>query len=546
MNATPIVSQNPIASDPTQINDSTPGGSLNSQGSGHDFAATLSSVGGKPARRSAGSKAHDGAETGGSLPSPGNLPPPPAVAAVGSTAAAAGTAAGGVPASMAATATVPADASGSAKAAVGATSAAATAVGAAAHGGPFATSATADGKGDATHGGAPDATAIPGPQGQLATESASTADPGTDFAEAMGLTAATAAGSAQAAADAAKTDGAAAAKNAKETPGVAAVRVPGSAGIAAPLKARSGSAAGTVSGSAARAVQETNTDANAATSLNGGSATDGDAAAQTATAAVASAVTNAVGAPGGADDPTVSSADGSAIPAAGNAARPAGRPGGLPVPLPPDAPPAAATAAKAAAGAEAGTVLAAAGASSDRHTHAGSTDSLTSTDSNGPAGVAPLGINAATSTDAAPTPTLKVTAGVDTPDFGQGLADRVSWMVGNNLNGAKLQVNPSQLGPIEVRIAVQGGHAQVWLTSHSAVTRDALESSSQKLRDMLGAQGFGQVSVDISQRSFQERSPQAQPYDWTPSPDRGASRAAVSPAAARSAHPSSSAVDAYA
>ena len=44
------------------------------------------------------------------------------------------------------------------------------------------------------------------------------------------------------------------------------------------------------------------------------------------------------------------------------------------------------------------------------------------------------------------------------------------------------------------------------MTSHSAVTRDALESSSPKLREMLGAQGFGQVSVDISQRSFQERS----------------------------------------
>ena len=118
-------------------------------------------------------------------------------------------------------------------------------------------------------------------------------------------------------------------------------------------------------------------------------------------------------------------------------------------------------------------------------------------------------------------------------------------MVGNNLNGAKLQVNPSQLGPIEVRIAVQGAHAQVWLTSHSAVTRDALESSSQKLREMLGAQGFGQVSVDISQRSFHERSPQAQAYDWTPSADSVASPASMSPSA-RPAQFSSSAVDAYA
>jgi hypothetical protein len=62
---------------------------------------------------------------------------------------------------------------------------------------------------------------------------------------------------------------------------------------------------------------------------------------------------------------------------------------------------------------------------------------------------------------------------------------------------------------------------------------------------MLGAHGFGQVSVDISQRSFQERSPQAQPYDWTPSADSFASPASMSPSA-RPAPSSSSAVDAYA
>jgi flagellar hook-length control protein FliK len=109
-----------------------------------------------------------------------------------------------------------------------------------------------------------------------------------------------------------------------------------------------------------------------------------------------------------------------------------------------------------------------------------------------------------------------------------------------------LQVNPPQLGPIEVRIAVQGDQAQVWLTAHSAVTRDALEASSPKLREMLGAQGFGQVSVDISQRSFQERSTYAQPYDWTPSASGGASAAAVSSAAASLPRTSSGAVDAYA
>ena len=146
--------------------------------------------------------------------------------------------------------------------------------------------------------------------------------------------------------------------------------------------------------------------------------------------------------------------------------------------------------------------------------------------------------------DPAP-PTLQVHAHVDSAEFAQGLSDRVSYMVGNGLNGAKLQINPPQLGPIELRIAVSGNHAQVWMVTHSAVARDALESSAPKLRDMLNAQGFGQVSVDISQRSFQDRPAQSPPYQRTQATRSVAATSAVtaSTAVARAA---SGVLDAYA
>ena len=155
------------------------------------------------------------------------------------------------------------------------------------------------------------------------------------------------------------------------------------------------------------------------------------------------------------------------------------------------------------------------------------------------------GLAAPGATDAAAAPNLKVTAGVDSPEFGQGIADRLSWMVDNNLSSAKLQVNPPQLGPIDVRITLQGDRAQVWLISHSAVTRDALQSSSPNLREMLGAQGFSQVSVDISQRNFQDRSAYSQPYERTAVATTG-SAAAVSAVAASPPRLSIGAVDAYA
>jgi flagellar hook-length control protein FliK len=139
---------------------------------------------------------------------------------------------------------------------------------------------------------------------------------------------------------------------------------------------------------------------------------------------------------------------------------------------------------------------------------------------------------ASTSSDGGAVPTLRVHADVDSTEFPQSLADRVSLTVENGWSNAKLQVNPPQLGPIELQIAVQGDHAQVMMSTHSALTRDALESSAPKLREMLSAQGFTQVNVDVSQRSFHERSAYTPPYTWTSSPANSTEAPVVSNTAA--------------
>jgi flagellar hook-length control protein FliK len=158
------------------------------------------------------------------------------------------------------------------------------------------------------------------------------------------------------------------------------------------------------------------------------------------------------------------------------------------------------------------------------------------------------GAPAASSSDASRGATLHVNAPVDSADFAQSVADRVSFAVDNNWGSTKLQVNPPQLGPIDLQISVQGDHAQVMMSTHSAVTREALESSLPKLKDMLSSQGFTQVSVDISQRSFQDRSAFSQPYTWAKSGSQSSSVAAAVPAPSPSSAGSRSAgvLDAYA
>jgi flagellar hook-length control protein FliK len=286
-------------------------------------------------------------------------------------------------------------------------------------------------------------------------------------------------------------------------------------------------------------------DTDSSTAAANATPSDSDATTPTATvaamsAAVSGVVSQASGSPRRSE--SSSTADDSAVPAAAVVAQDAGglNPSAEAVPAFQVVSPAAATSAQAMS------ALASVSAA-DKHSRGVAGDSSPAdTSSGGTAGVAQLSTNATTAADAAPTPTLKVAAAVDSPEFAQGVSDRVSWMVDNNLNGAKLQVNPPQLGPIEVRISVQGDQAQVWLTAHSAVTRDALESSSPKLREMLGTQGFAQVNVDVSQRSFQERPTFAQSYDWTPPSDRGTSAAPVSSAPTSVARAASGTLDAYA
>jgi flagellar hook-length control protein FliK len=85
------------------------------------------------------------------------------------------------------------------------------------------------------------------------------------------------------------------------------------------------------------------------------------------------------------------------------------------------------------------------------------------------------------------------------------------------------------------------------MTTHSTVARDALESSSPKLREMLNAQGFSQVSVDISQRSFQDRSAYTPPYQRESAAVRSAAVTTAAPTIAASAPRSlQGALDAYA
>jgi len=485
MNAAPPVFQAQPISDAVQPDAPAPAAAAATRAGSQDFAAALSDAGVKPARKNAASKQQDPPASGSSLPAPGSQPPlapaapPPAktdvsAATVADAAAIVkappGSAQGPPSSAIAAASTAPANASGI------------TTIPKAPSLDPAAPAAPAAGDAATTESAA-SALSVPGsvPTMPHLVSMRTLATPGTS-------TAAT------------------------------APKIP----AGNPRSAQSSDATakqGTIT-SANSALSSTEANAQNDSTSSNGAAAGTDAGAQ---AVMAAAVAQGTGAPAPdsswSDDlaaPDTEVAQGAATlggPAAMASAAAASMSAAMTASIS-----AAVNAATAAAVAPAISDAASASAA-DKRSHGESPDAALSGASNdGSAGAAQL-LTSNTSTDSAPMPTFKVAAGVDTAQFGQGVADRVSLMMDGNLTSARLQVNPPALGPIEVRIALQGGHAQVWLSSHSAVTRDALEASSPKLREMLGSQGFSQVSVDISHRSFQERSPQSQVYESAPSGD---------------------------
>jgi Flagellar hook-length control protein FliK len=100
--------------------------------------------------------------------------------------------------------------------------------------------------------------------------------------------------------------------------------------------------------------------------------------------------------------------------------------------------------------------------------------------------------------------TLPINSTFNQSSWGDEIGDRVKWLIGQNVQTARLSLNPPQLGPIEVKITVQNDQMNIMFTAHHAAVRDALESAVPRLREMFGDSGLNLVDVDISQHSFSD------------------------------------------
>lgn len=92
------------------------------------------------------------------------------------------------------------------------------------------------------------------------------------------------------------------------------------------------------------------------------------------------------------------------------------------------------------------------------------------------------------------------------PQWGQTLAGRISMMIANNHHTAQININPPELGPIEVKVTVNNDQASVNFFAHHGDVRDAIEEAFPRLREMLSNSGLSLGESNVSEHSLaQER-----------------------------------------
>lgn len=95
---------------------------------------------------------------------------------------------------------------------------------------------------------------------------------------------------------------------------------------------------------------------------------------------------------------------------------------------------------------------------------------------------------------------LAIPADLQAPDFDEALGARVSWLAEQKIEQAHIRVTPHGLGPLEVRLQLEGDKVHATFTSAHAEVRHALESTLPRLREMLAEQGLQLAHADVGQQ----------------------------------------------
>ncbi|WP_096084557.1 flagellar hook-length control protein FliK [Agaribacterium haliotis] len=89
------------------------------------------------------------------------------------------------------------------------------------------------------------------------------------------------------------------------------------------------------------------------------------------------------------------------------------------------------------------------------------------------------------------------------PRWNEALGQQVVQLAAKNLNFAEIQLDPPELGPLQVRVQLQHDQAAVSFSAQSSAVREQLEQGQARLREIFAAEGFDLVDVDVKDQRQQ-------------------------------------------
>lgn len=83
------------------------------------------------------------------------------------------------------------------------------------------------------------------------------------------------------------------------------------------------------------------------------------------------------------------------------------------------------------------------------------------------------------------------------PNWGKSFGEGVVWMAKNDQQSAQININPPQLGPLQITLHLNGDQASAVFASPHAEVRQAIQDAMPQLRDMLAASGINLGQADV-------------------------------------------------
>lgn len=90
--------------------------------------------------------------------------------------------------------------------------------------------------------------------------------------------------------------------------------------------------------------------------------------------------------------------------------------------------------------------------------------------------------------------------------WSEGLVNRVMYLSSQNLKSADIQLEPKELGRLDIRVNMSADATQITFASAHAGVRDSLESQVPRLRELFSQQGLAQPDVNVADQSRQQHS----------------------------------------